>query len=85
MDLATRTIKVRGQTVKLARTEYALLRYIVQHACRVLTHTQLLREIWDLEDVEKTARLRVYVAYLREKLETNPAKPGVGYRLEVLE
>jgi two-component system KDP operon response regulator KdpE len=90
VDLATRTVKVRGQAVKLARTEYALLRYFVQHAGRVLTHSQLLREIWDLEDVEKTARLRVYVTYLREKLETNPAKPeliitvpGVGYRLNV--
>jgi two-component system, OmpR family, KDP operon response regulator KdpE len=68
------------------------LRYFVQHAGRVLTHSQLLREVWGLEDVEKTARLRVYVTYLREKLETNPAKPellitvpGVGYRLEVRE
>ncbi len=92
VDLATRTVKVRGQTVKLARTEYALLRYFVQHAGRVLTHSQLLREVWDLVDVEKTARLRVYVTYLREKIETNPAKPellitvpGVGYRLNVPE
>ena len=92
VDLATRTVKIRGQTIKLARTEYALLRYFVQHAGRVLTHSQLLREIWDLEDVEKTARLRVYITYLREKLENNPAKPellitvpGVGYRLNVRE
>jgi two-component system KDP operon response regulator KdpE len=92
VNLATRTVKVRGQAVKLARTEYALLRYFVQHAGRVLTHSQLLREIWDLDDVEKTARLRVYVTYLREKLETNPAKPqllitvpGVGYRLNIHE
>jgi two-component system KDP operon response regulator KdpE len=92
VDLSTRTVKVRGQLVKLARTEYALLRYFVQHAGRVLTHSQLLREIWDLDDVEKTARLRVYVTYLREKLETNPAKPellitvpGVGYRLNIRE
>jgi two-component system KDP operon response regulator KdpE len=92
VDLASRNVKVRGQFVKLARTEYALLRYFVQHAGRVLTHGQLLREVWDLQDVEKTARLRVYVTYLREKLETNPAKPellitvpGVGYRLNVRE
>jgi two-component system KDP operon response regulator KdpE len=90
VDLAARTVKVRGQAVKLARTEYALLRFFVQHAGRVLTHSQLLHEIWDLNDVAKTARLRVYVTYLREKLETNPAKPellitvpGVGYRLNV--
>ena len=92
VDLASRIVRVRGQTIKLARTEYALLRYFVQHAGRVLTHSQLLREIWDLEDVEKTARLRVYVTYLREKIETNPAKPellitvpGVGYRLNIRE
>jgi two-component system, OmpR family, KDP operon response regulator KdpE len=92
VDLALRTVKVRGLPVKLSRTQYALLRYFVQHAGRVLTHHQLLHEIWDLDDVEKTARLRVYVTYLREKIETNPAKPellvtvpGVGYRLEIRE
>lgn len=92
VDLAARTVTVRGQAVKLARTEYALLRFFVQHAGRVLTHSQLLREIWNLEDPEKTARLRVYVTYLREKLEANPAKPellitipGVGYRLNICE
>jgi two-component system KDP operon response regulator KdpE len=92
VDLALRTVKVQGQPVKLSRTEYSLLRYFVQHAGRVLTHSQLLREIWNLDDVEKTARLRVYVTYLREKIETNPAKPellitvpGVGYRLNVCE
>lgn len=92
IDLASRSVKVHGQSINLPRTEYALLRYFVQNAGRVLTHSQLLREIWDIEDVEKTARLRVYVTYLREKIEKNPAKPqilltvpGVGYRLEVLE
>lgn len=92
VDLVARTVKVRGQTLKLARTEYALLRYFVQHAGRVLTHGQLLREIWDLDDVEKTGRLRVYVANLREKLETNPNRPellitipGIGYKLELRE
>jgi two-component system KDP operon response regulator KdpE len=92
VDLATRTVKVNGQSLKLSRIEYSLLRYFVQNAGRVLTHGQLLREIWNLNDVEKTARLRVYVTYLREKIETNAAKPeliitvpGVGYRLELRE
>jgi two-component system KDP operon response regulator KdpE len=92
VDLANRTVKVHGQPLKLARTEYALLRYFVQNAGRVLTHGQLLREIWDLDDVERTGRLRVYVTYLREKIETDPTKPellvtipGVGYRLEIKE
>jgi two-component system KDP operon response regulator KdpE len=56
----------------------------------VLTHGQLLREVWGSTEVEKTGPLRVYIAYLREKLEANPAKPqllttepGVGYRLVV--
>jgi len=89
VDLMARTVKVGGQSLKLSRIEYALLRYFVQHAGRVLTHGQLLREIWNVDDIEKTARLRVYVTYLREKIESNPAKPellvtvpGVGYRLE---
>src|SRR5579862_9054484 len=92
VDLASRVVKIRDQALKLPRTEYSLLRYFVQNAGRVLTHSQLLREIWGLEDVEKTARLRVYVTYLREKIETNPAKPellitvpGVGYRLNIRE
>jgi len=92
VDLAARTAKINGQTLKLSRIEYSLLRYFVQNAGRVLTHGQLLREIWNLDDIEKTARLRVYVTYLREKIEANPAKPeliitvpGVGYRLEALD
>ena len=92
VDLATRTVKVSGQTVKLTATEYALLHLFVQHAGKVLTHGQLLREIWGSQDVQKTGPLRVYMAYLREKLETNPAKPellvtepGVGYRLVLRE
>jgi len=59
VDLAARIVKVRGRTVKLARTEYALLRYFIQHAGRVLTHSQLLRSIWDLEDVEDRAAARL--------------------------
>jgi len=92
VDLSARTVKVRGQPLKLTVTEYSLLRFFVQHAGRVLTHGQLLREIWDSEEVEKTGRLRVYMTYLRDKIEANPSKPellttvpGVGYRLEVRE
>ena len=92
VDLTTRTVKISGRTVKLTATEYALLHLFVQHAGKVLTHGQLLREIWGSQDVQKTGPLRVYMAYLREKLETNPAKPellvtepGVGYRLVLRE
>ena len=90
VDLATRTVKVKAKPVKLTATEYALLRLFVQHAGKVLTHGQILREIWGTDDPEKTGYLRVYMAYLREKLEAKPAEPellvtepGVGYRLVV--
>jgi two-component system KDP operon response regulator KdpE len=92
VDLTTRTVKMGDRVVKLTATEYALLHLFVQHAGKVLTHGQLLREIWGSQDVQKTGPLRVYMAYLREKLEANPAKPellvtepGVGYRLVLRE
>jgi len=88
VDLAARLVKVNGKEVKLTATEYALLRLLVQHAGKVLTHRQILREVWGPNYVEQTHYLRVYLAHLREKLEANPAQPellttepGVGYRL----
>ena len=90
VDLATRAVKLKGSWVSLTATEYSLLSLFVQHAGKVLTHGQILREIWGSHEVEKTGLLRVYMMYLREKLESNPAKPqllvtepGVGYRLVV--
>jgi two-component system KDP operon response regulator KdpE len=88
VDLTNRTVKVRGKMVKLTATEYSLLGLFVKHAGKLLTHGYILREVWGSNDVENTAPLRVYMGYLREKLEANPAKPqmliteaGVGYRL----
>jgi two-component system KDP operon response regulator KdpE len=88
VDLAARVVKLQGLEVKLTATEYALLRLFVQHAGKVLTHRQILREVWGPNAVEQTHYLRVYVAHLREKLESEPARPrlivtepGVGYRL----
>jgi len=88
VDLTTRTVKVKGRKVRLSATEYSLLHLFVKHAGKVLTHGQILREVWDTDDVEKTGYLRVYMAYLREKLEAKPAEPellitepGIGYRL----
>jgi two-component system, OmpR family, KDP operon response regulator KdpE len=90
VDLATRTVKVGGRKVRLTATEYALLCLFVQHAGKVLTHGQIVRELWSADKAEKTGQLRVYMAYLREKLEANPGEPellitepGVGYRLVV--
>lgn len=88
VDLTTRTVKVKGRPVKLTATEYSLLHLFVRHAGKVLTHGQILREIWGAKDADNTGPLRVYMGYLREKLEGNPAEPellvtepGVGYRL----
>ena len=88
VDMTARVVKLGGREVKLTATEYSLLRLFVQHAGKVLTHRQILREVWGPTYVEQTHYLRVYVAHLREKLEADPAQPalfitepGVGYRL----
>jgi two-component system, OmpR family, KDP operon response regulator KdpE len=88
MDFTRRVVRLKGREIKLTATEYALLRLLAQHVGKVLTHHQILREVWGPNSVEQTHYLRVYVAHLREKIEPNPAKPellvtepGVGYRL----
>lgn len=88
IDLARRQVTRKGEPVKLTPTEYALLRLLVQHAGKVLTHRQILQEVWGKEYVDETHYLRVYFAQLRQKLEDDPAiptliltEPGVGYRL----
>lgn len=88
MDLTARVVRLKGKEVKLTATEYSLLRLFVQHPGKVLTHRQILKEVWGPNYVEHTHYLRVYIAHLREKLEADPANPrlivtesGVGYRL----
>lgn len=88
VDLSRRQVTRDGEPVKLTPTEYALLRLLIQHAGRVLTHKQILREVWGPEYIEETHYLRVYFAQLRQKLEDDPSRPrliltepGVGYRL----
>ncbi|MDZ4669346.1 MAG: response regulator [Phototrophicales bacterium] len=88
VDLVARTVKVDGEIIKLTPTEYALLRYMIQYAGKVITHRQILREVWGIEYMNETHYLRVYFAQLRQKIEENPAMPqilltesGVGYRL----
>jgi two-component system KDP operon response regulator KdpE len=87
-DLAARIVRKHGQEVKLTPIEYALWRLFVTHAGKVLTHRQLLTEVWSPNDAERTHYLRVHIAHLREKLEKDPAspaliatEPGIGYRL----
>ena len=88
VDLARRLVTVKGEPIKLTPTEYALLRLLIQHAGKVLTHRQILREVWGAEYINETHYLRVYFAQLRQKIEDDPAlpqiiltEPGVGYRL----
>jgi two-component system, OmpR family, KDP operon response regulator KdpE len=88
VDLAARIVRLKGQEVKLTATEYSLLRLFVQHAGKVLTHGQILKEVWGPNYTDQTHYLRVYLARLREKLEPDPSQPsllvteaGVGYRL----
>jgi len=88
VDLARRRVTHKGQPVKLTAIEYSLLRLFVLHAGKVLTHRQILREVWGASHEEQTQYLRVYMTRLREKLEPDPeapplfiTEPGVGYRL----
>lgn len=89
VDFARRLVTRGGEPVKLTPTEYALLRLLIQHAGRVLTHRQILKEVWGPEYVDELHYLRVYFAQLRQKLEDDPTlpkliltEPGVGYRLQ---
>jgi two-component system KDP operon response regulator KdpE len=88
VDLAHRRVQVRGAEVRLTPIEYRLLTVLVRNAGKVLTHRQLLREVWGPSHIEHTHYLRIYTANLRHKLEADPARPrflltesGVGYRL----
>jgi two-component system KDP operon response regulator KdpE len=88
VDLAQRQVTVAGQPVHLTPIEYRLLSTLVRHAGKLLTHHQLLNEVWGPSHTEQAEYLRVYTAQLRRKLEANPARPryvltepGVGYRL----
>jgi two-component system KDP operon response regulator KdpE len=87
VDLAARVVRKDGKEVKLTPTEYALLRLFVTHAGKVLTHRQLLTEVWGPTATKETQYLRVHIAHLRDKIESDPARPeiistesGIGYR-----
>jgi len=88
VDLPHRRVFREGTEVHLTPIEYRLLTTLVKSAGKVLTHRQLLKEVWGPAYVERTHYLRIYMANLREKLEADPAQPrfllteaGVGYRL----
>ncbi|HYQ91356.1 MAG TPA: two-component system response regulator KdpE [Candidatus Competibacteraceae bacterium] len=87
VDLIRRVVEKAGQPVHLTPLEYRLLALLLQHAGTVLTHRQLLREVWGPSYLESAHYLRVYMGHLRQKLEADPTRPrylltetGVGYR-----
>lgn len=88
MDLGSRRVTVSGEDVALTPTEYDILRLLVTHAGKVLTHGQILKQVWGMAYLEQPHVLRVNISNLRRKLESDPSRPqhiitepGVGYRL----
>jgi two-component system KDP operon response regulator KdpE len=88
VDLVRRHVTVGGAEVRLTPIEYKLLTTLVKHAGKVVTHQQLLRDVWGPSHDDQAHYVRVYMAHLRHKLESEPARPrylltepGVGYRL----
>jgi two-component system KDP operon response regulator KdpE len=91
MDMNQREVSVGGQTIALTPTEYDLLRTLIKHAGKVLTHDQLLRSVWGTAYESETHMLQVNISNLRRKIEHDPARPsyivtepGVGYKLKML-
>lgn len=88
VELAARRVYVGEVEIHLTPTEYRLLTTLVRHAGKVVTHRQLLKEVWGPDSVHENQYLRVYLGQLRRKIERDPARPqflltesGVGYRL----
>jgi two-component system KDP operon response regulator KdpE len=91
IDFNKREVLINGERVNLRPTEYRLLYHIVQRAGFVMTHNELLAKVWGPEYHDETHYLRLYVTYLRQKIEIDPANPvyilterGVGYRFKDL-
>ncbi|MBI0579680.1 response regulator [Neobacillus cucumis] len=88
IDLTGRTVELDGEKIKLTPTEYELLKILATNAGRVMTHKQLLQQVWGGNQYNTDSHyLRVYIGHLRKKIETDPARPnfiitesGIGYR-----
>jgi two-component system KDP operon response regulator KdpE len=88
VDIPNRNVLVRGTPIQLSPTEYDLLILFVKNAGKVLTHRQIMKEIWGPSNAAESQSLRVYIRQLRKKLEVDPAHPmllkteqGIGYRM----
>lgn len=91
VDLNLRRVSLAGKEVQLTPTEYDLLRLLVVHAGKVLTHSMILKQVWGIAYLEQPHVLRVNISNLRRKIENDPSRPrhiitepGVGYRLKTL-
>jgi two-component system KDP operon response regulator KdpE len=89
VDPVSRITTLNGKEIKLTSTEYQLLCTFIKYAGRVLTHSQLLKEVWETESTENSHYLRIYVGHLRQKIEADPGnpkfivtEPGIGYRFK---
>lgn len=87
IDMVNRHVQKAGKRLHLSPTEFDLLRLLAQHAGRILTHAQILKEVWGPAKVEEVQYLRVYIRQLRQKIEDDPnapvfvlTEPGIGYR-----
>lgn len=92
MDVACRKVLLKGVEVSLTPTEYDLLRFMVSHAGKVITHNQILKQLWGVAYVDQPQVLRVNISNLRHKLENDASRPryiitepGVGYQLRVID
>lgn len=92
VDFSSRIVTVSGLEIQLTPTEYDILRLLVSHAGKVITHTQMLRQVWGPTYQDQPHVLRVNISNLRRKIEQNPSRPsliitepGVGYRLKISE
>ena len=88
IDLATRNVLIGSERIQLSPKEYRLLQTLAQHAGNVVTHQQLLKEVWGIKHQDRAHYLRIFVRKLRQKIEEDPTQPrilmtelGVGYRL----
>jgi len=89
VDIAERKVTARGERVKLTPREFRLFALLVENAGRILTHKQLLEKVWGWEYTDDLDYVRIYISHLRQKIETDPARPryiitepGVGYHFQ---
>ncbi len=90
VDFSSRIVSIKGKEISLTSTEFDLLKVFIHYAGKVVTHQQLLREVWGPHSVESPQYVRVYVGHLRQKIEENSQRPkhiiteiGVGYRMKI--